>query len=160
MGFLVKSLCLGVFFGLEIGHKLLFSNFLGAAQNLPDIPAIIRGYPANKFVFPWCRGTCQTCWSPRVPSLSCMANWGLRSLSSLPRNQPCSAFSALFLGGLKRPINFRELRTLFSPYNIQKRPEPQICPKFVPVIIFWGVPIRGTEICQNLKKKKKNKKKR
>ena len=26
----------------------------------------------------------------------------------------------------------------FSPYSIQKRPEPQICPKFVPTIIFGG----------------------
>ena len=24
----------------------------------------------------------------------------------------------------------------FSPYSIQKRPEPQICPKFVPTIVF------------------------
>ena len=26
----------------------------------------------------------------------------------------------------------------FSPYSIQKRPEPQICPKFVPTIVFRG----------------------
>ena len=26
----------------------------------------------------------------------------------------------------------------FSPYSIQKRPEPQICPKFVPAIVFGG----------------------
>ena len=27
---------------------------------------------------------------------------------------------------------------IFSPYSIQKRPEPQICPKFVPTIAFRG----------------------
>ena len=26
----------------------------------------------------------------------------------------------------------------FSPYSIQKRSEPQICPKFVPTIVFRG----------------------
>ena len=30
----------------------------------------------------------------------------------------------------------------FSPYSIQKRPEPQICPKFVPAIV-WGVPVQN-----------------
>ena len=25
-----------------------------------------------------------------------------------------------------------------SPYSIQKRPEPQICPKFVSAIVFEG----------------------
>ena len=33
----------------------------------------------------------------------------------------------------------------FSPYSIQKRPEPQICPKFVPAIVFGG-PVRGPKI--------------
>ena len=39
----------------------------------------------------------------------------------------------------------------FSPYSIQKRPEPQICPKFVPTIDFGGSN-RGTEICQTFVK--------
>ena len=42
---------------------------------------------------------------------------------------------------------------LFS-YSIQKRPEPQICPKFVPAIVFEGSSPGGLEFvknCQNLK---------
>ena len=42
----------------------------------------------------------------------------------------------------------------FSPYSIQKRPEPQICPKFVPVIVFGGSNQGDwnlAKICQNLK---------
>ena len=31
-----------------------------------------------------------------------------------------------------------KLANPFSPYSIQKRPEPQICPKFVPTIVFRG----------------------
>ena len=36
----------------------------------------------------------------------------------------------------------------FSPYSIQKRPEPQICPKFVPAIVFGG----SSQVAKNLKK--------
>ena len=36
-----------------------------------------------------------------------------------------------------------------APYSIQKGPEPpQICQTFVPMIVFFGVPIRGTQISQ------------
>ena len=35
-----------------------------------------------------------------------------------------------------------------SPYSIQERPKPQICPKFVQRLFLRAV--RGTEICQNL----------
>ena len=41
----------------------------------------------------------------------------------------------------------------FSPYSIQKHPEPQICPKFVPAIVFRGsVPGNWnlSKICRNL----------
>ena len=44
-----------------------------------------------------------------------------------------------------------------TPYSIQKRPELQICPKFVPAIVFedsaqddWNM----SNICDNLKKQK------
>ena len=43
----------------------------------------------------------------------------------------------------------------FSPYSIQKRPEPQICPERVPAIVFWGFQSGGQKVvknCQNLKK--------
>ena len=40
-------------------------------------------------------------------------------------------------------------RNPFSPDSTQKRPEPQIGPKFVRRL-FFGVPVWGTEICQNL----------
>ena len=36
----------------------------------------------------------------------------------------------------------------FSPYSIQKRPKPQICPKFVPAIVFGG----SSQGDENLKK--------
>ena len=42
----------------------------------------------------------------------------------------------------------------FSPYSIQKRPKRQICPKFVPAIVFGGFQSGGLEFeksCQNLK---------
>ena len=39
----------------------------------------------------------------------------------------------------------------FPPHSLRKRPKPQICPKFVPAIVF-GVPVRGTEIWKNLSK--------
>ena len=42
------------------------------------------------------------------------------------------------------------LRNLFPPYSIQERPEPQICQKFVPAIVFWGFQSRG----QKLEKKR------
>ena len=37
----------------------------------------------------------------------------------------------------------------FPPYSLQKRPKPQICPKFVPAIVLGGS-VRGTEIWKNL----------
>ena len=40
---------------------------------------------------------------------------------------------------------------LFSPYSIQKRPEPQICPKFVPAIVFGG-PSQGVKNLQKIVK--------
>ena len=44
------------------------------------------------------------------------------------------------------PWNFiTMLANPFSPYSIHKRCEPQICPKFVPAIVF-GVSIQGTVI--------------
>ena len=43
----------------------------------------------------------------------------------------------------------------FSPYSIQKRPKPQICPKFVPTIVFrssnHGDP-NLSKICRNIEK--------
>ena len=39
----------------------------------------------------------------------------------------------------------------FCPYSIQKCPEPQICSKFVPAIVFGGSR-QGAEICQKLVK--------
>ena len=40
----------------------------------------------------------------------------------------------------------------FSPFNsIQKRPEPQICPKFVPAIVFGGS-VRGSKSCEEFVK--------
>ena len=36
----------------------------------------------------------------------------------------------------------------FSPYSIQKCPEPQICPKFVPAIVFGG----SSQGIKNMKK--------
>ena len=42
----------------------------------------------------------------------------------------------------------------FSPYSIQKHPEPQMCPKFVPAIVFGGSSPGEwnlSKICQNLK---------
>ena len=42
-----------------------------------------------------------------------------------------------------------------APYSIQNAPpEPQVCPKFVPTIVF-GVPIRGTRICEKFVEKLK-----
>ena len=41
----------------------------------------------------------------------------------------------------------------FSPYSIQKRPKPQICPKFVAAIVFGGSSQGGqkfAKVCQNL----------
>ena len=41
----------------------------------------------------------------------------------------------------------------FPPYSFQKRPEPQICPKFVPAIVFGGSSQGDwnlSKICQNL----------
>ena len=37
---------------------------------------------------------------------------------------------------------------LSTPYSIQKRPEPQICPKFVTAIVFGG----SSQGVKNLKK--------
>ena len=42
----------------------------------------------------------------------------------------------------------------FSPFSIQKHPEPQICPKFVPAIVFGGSSPgdwKLSKICKNLK---------
>ena len=46
----------------------------------------------------------------------------------------------------------RDLRTLSSPYSIQKRPEPRICPKFVPTIGFSGFQSGGPIFVKNLSK--------
>ena len=43
----------------------------------------------------------------------------------------------------------------FPPYSFQKRPEPQICPKSVPAIVFGGSSQGDwnlSKICQNLQK--------
>ena len=42
------------------------------------------------------------------------------------------------------------LRTLWPLTAFKKCPEPQIFQKFVPTIVFFGVPIRGTQICQKV----------
>ena len=44
---------------------------------------------------------------------------------------------------LKRP----QTKPPPTRYSVQKRRKPQICPKFVPMIVFQGFPRRGTEIC-------------
>ena len=46
-----------------------------------------------------------------------------------------------------------EVANPFPPYSIQKSPEPQICPKFVPAIVFGGSSQGDwnlSKICQNL----------
>ena len=50
-----------------------------------------------------------------------------------------------------------KLANPFSPYSIQKRPKPQICPKFVPAIVFGGFQSGGLKfgkIRHNLSEKK------
>ena len=42
-----------------------------------------------------------------------------------------------------------------APYNIQEWPEPQICPKFVPTIVFRGFLSEGPKFVENLPKKLK-----
>ena len=41
---------------------------------------------------------------------------------------------------------------LFPPYSIQKRPEPQICPKFVPAIGLGGSSLGGQKFVKTLSK--------
>ena len=40
----------------------------------------------------------------------------------------------------------------FPPYSLQKRPKPQICPKFVPAIVLGGSSQGGAEIWKKLPK--------
>ena len=47
-----------------------------------------------------------------------------------------------------------EVANPFPPYSLQKRPKPQICPKFVPAIVLGGSSqggLRFGKICQYLK---------
>ena len=70
------------------------------------------------------------------------------------KDEDLQRFSPKFrrIFGLCQPEISPEFRSRvakpFSPYSIQKRPESQICPKFVPAIVFGG----SSQGVKNLKK--------
>ena len=92
----------------------------------------IFGHSAGSTEFD--RPYCKRFWSSvfRNSTLRCFQLW----------NSSASA-------GNKRGL---VLRTPFSPYSIQKHPEPQICPKICPSDCFSGFQSGGLKFVKNLSK--------
>ena len=88
---------------------------------------LFSGYPQLTLVLFFCRETKSLGYFPEMPVTKIMVS------APAPYKNPTVA-------------------NPFSPYSIQKRPEPQICPKFVPIIVFRGSNQGGPEIVKNLKK--------
>ena len=81
-----------------------------------------------------------------------LASWGSRCEESLLKGTT-SKRDSLQVAMWHSPEPMRTNAKPFPPYSIQKRPEPQICPKFVPAIVFWGFQSGGQKFeinCQNL----------
>ena len=52
----------------------------------------------------------------------------------------------MVLYSVRGPYDHPSVANPFSPYSIQKRPEPQICPKFMPTIVFSEFQSVGPQI--------------
>ena len=125
--------------GPEIGPRMKIGKQIGPGIGFsPDF--LCMGYFSRKsysgtYLFSYCHsGTYSfSYFGPKARNLFSSRLSGSQNWSALPP----------FIQNLASP---------FSPYSIQKRLEPQICPRFVPTIVFSEFQSGGPKFVKNLSK--------
>ena len=76
--------------------------------------------------------------TPVAATLQRESSGGINFCNNYKNYYKSKCSKELFCNNFGQDGKCQALRNPFSPHSIQKRPEPQICPNFVPTIVFRG----------------------